>query len=66
MIELSAHSPFVSFFRIVNVQDLGLEKPSWLPDFGGKKDEDEPKAETDVDTAEEEKKEPEPAAAKEE
>jgi hypothetical protein len=23
------------------LKDLGIEKPSWLPDFGGKKDEEE-------------------------
>ena len=26
------------------LKDLGLEKPSWLPDFGGKKEEEEPVA----------------------
>lgn len=26
------------------LKDMGLEKPSWLPDFGGKKEEEEAKA----------------------
>lgn len=29
-------------------QDLGLEKPSWLPDFGGKKEEAEASKETEA------------------
>ena len=28
------------------LKDMGLEKPSWLPDFGGKKEEEEPVAVT--------------------
>jgi len=41
------------------LQDLGFEKPSWLPDFGGKKEEEE---ETKDETAEEAKaEEAEPA-----
>ena len=43
------------------LKELGLEKPSWLPDFGGKKTEDEPEpaavAEGD-DEAEEEAEAP--------
>lgn len=35
------------------LKDLGLEKPSWLPDFGdaGKKEEEAPKAEVSDDEA---------------
>ena len=29
------------------LKDMGLEKPSWLPDFGGKKEEEEPVAVTE-------------------
>ena len=34
------------------LKELGLEKPSWLPDFGGKKEE-EAKAEEKEETSEE-------------
>ena len=36
------------------LKDLGLEKPSWLPDFGGgeKKEEEAPKAEASDEEAE--------------
>jgi hypothetical protein len=35
------------------LKELGLEKPSWLPDFGGKKEEEAPK-EPEMEEAEEE------------
>ena len=31
------------------LKDLGLEKPSWLPDFGSKKEDEAPAAEAAVD-----------------
>jgi hypothetical protein len=34
------------------LKDLGLEKPSWLPDFGGDKKEEEAKAEVPAEDAE--------------
>ena len=36
------------------LKDLGFEKPSWLPDFGGgkKKEEEEPRAEASEEEAE--------------
>jgi hypothetical protein len=30
------------------LKDLGFEKPDWLPDFGGKKEEEKPAAEAPV------------------
>lgn len=40
------------------LKELGLEKPSWLPDFGGKKDEEpEPVAVAEEGDAEEEEAE---------
>ena len=40
------------------LKELGLEKPSWLPDFGGSKSEDPaPAAETDAEDASEEEAE---------
>ena len=45
------------------LKDLGLEKPSWLPDFGGKKDKmDESAAEEPVAEAPKDKKEEEAEA----
>lgn len=35
------------------LKELGLEKPSWLPDFGSKKDEEEAPAPAAVETDEE-------------
>jgi hypothetical protein len=34
------------------LKELGLEKPSWLPDFGGKKKEDEAVKEPEMEKAE--------------
>lgn len=42
------------------LKELGLEKPSWLPDFGGKKD--EPVAEETASDAENDPKEEEAEA----
>lgn len=42
------------------LKDLGLEKPSWLPDFGGKKD--EPVAEETASDVEKDPKEEEAEA----
>ena len=36
------------------LKELGLEKPSWLPDFGGSKSEDPAPEETEEEGAEEE------------
>eukprot|EP00980_Cylindrotheca_fusiformis_P019683 scaffold6870_cov121-Cylindrotheca_fusiformis.AAC.10 len=36
------------------LKELGLEKPSWLPDFGGKKEEEEPVAAAEAAEGEEE------------
>ena len=36
------------------LKELGLEKPSWLPDFGSKKDEEEAPGPAAVETEEEE------------
>ncbi len=35
------------------LKDLGLEKPDWLPDFGGKKEEEKPAAEEEIPAEEE-------------
>eukprot|EP00535_Pseudo-nitzschia_heimii_P004856 CAMPEP_0197186404 /NCGR_PEP_ID=MMETSP1423-20130617/13847_1 /TAXON_ID=476441 /ORGANISM="Pseudo-nitzschia heimii, Strain UNC1101" /LENGTH=68 /DNA_ID=CAMNT_0042637709 /DNA_START=1 /DNA_END=207 /DNA_ORIENTATION=- len=35
------------------LKELGLEKPSWLPDFGGKKDKEESPASDDEKSSEE-------------
>lgn len=55
------HVPFGvksrSALRMKFLKDLGFEKPSWLPDFGGEKKEEKP--------AKEEEKTEEPAAAAE-
>jgi hypothetical protein len=32
-------SPFATSLQFGFLKDLGFEKPSWLPDFGGKKEE---------------------------
>ena len=45
------------------LKDMGLEKPSWLPDFGGKKEEE---AETPVAESEEASEEETEEVAKEE
>jgi hypothetical protein len=39
------------------LKELGLEKPSWLPDFGGKKEEEEAPAPAAVETESEETEE---------
>jgi len=35
------------------LKELGLEKPAWLPDFGGKKEEEAPVAEVEGEDGEE-------------
>ena len=46
------------------LKDLGLEKPDWLPDFGGKK-EDTPAPAASEEVAADEEGEEEPAAVEE-
>ena len=51
------------------MKDLGFEKPSWLPDFGGAKKEDDDASKADDAAAKTEEKaesESEPVTAKEE
>ena len=50
------------------LKDLGFEKPSWLPDFGGKKEGEDANTADDAVVNSDEKSEPEkePVAAKEE
>ena len=43
------------------LKDLGLEKPSWLPDFGGEKKEEEAKPAADATAEAEESEEGETA-----
>lgn len=51
----STKAPTALQFKFL--KDLGLEKPSWLPDFGGKKEEEEPKAEAETEKEESEEAE---------
>ena len=44
------------------LKELGLEKPSWLPDFGGKKEEEEAPAPAAVEAESEESEESEESA----
>ena len=54
-VPMNAQSLSTTALPMKFLKDLGFEKPSWLPDFGGgdKKEEEKPKETEEKETAEE-------------
>ena len=49
----AAHSKSSTQLQFGFLKELGIEKPSWLPDFGGKKEEEDTTNDAPAATAEE-------------